>query len=86
MLRSVAARGRLLPGGPAENAAPIRSHNFIRFNNIPNMLRYLYEKPPYTNRKCGCPEVLQRKQPQELYWDQPQEHVRRQFFHTPIPV
>ena len=29
---------------------PISVHNFIRFNNICNILRYLYEKPPHNNR------------------------------------
>ena len=33
---------------------PVVSHNFVSFNNISNMLRYLYEKPPHNNRKCGC--------------------------------
>ena len=39
---------------------PISSHNCIsyRYNNISNILRYLYEKPPYNNRECG----LQRGQ------------------------
>ena len=30
------------------------SHNCsISFNNISNIIRYLYEKPPHNNRKCG---------------------------------
>ena len=39
--------------GDAKSGAPISSHNFSQFNNISNMLRYLYEKPPHNNRKCG---------------------------------
>ena len=27
--------------------------NVISFNNISNILRYLYEKPPHNNRKRG---------------------------------
>ena len=37
----------------AKRGAPIRSHIFISLNNISNILRYLYEKPSHTNRKCG---------------------------------
>ena len=33
--------------------APIGLRNFISLNNIPNIVRYLYEKPPYNKRKCG---------------------------------
>ena len=33
---------------------PVGSRNFIRFNNISNIVRYLYEKPSHNNRKCGC--------------------------------
>ena len=29
------------------------SHNFISFSNTSNILRYLCEKPPHNNRKCG---------------------------------
>ena len=32
---------------------PISSHNFISFNNTSNILRYIYEKHPHNNRKCG---------------------------------
>ena len=32
---------------------PISSHNLISFNNIYNILRYLYGKTPHNNRKCG---------------------------------
>ena len=32
---------------------PISSRNFINFNKISNIVRYLYGKPPYNNRKCG---------------------------------
>ena len=34
-------------------ASPIRFHNFASFNNISNILRYLYGKPPHNIRKCG---------------------------------
>ena len=29
-----------------------------QFNNISNIVRCLYEKPPYDNRKCGCIPLL----------------------------
>ena len=38
---------------PHKRGARISSHNFISFNNIANILRYLYEKPPHNSRKCG---------------------------------
>ena len=40
------------------SGAPIRAHTFIRLNNISNMLRYVYEKPPHNNRKCGWRHAL----------------------------
>ena len=33
--------------------APICQHNFNSVNNISNILRYLYEKPPQNIRQCG---------------------------------
>ena len=45
------------PSPPCSNTytfpSSITSHNFISCNNISNILRYLYDKPPYNNRKCG---------------------------------
>ena len=37
-----------------------RWHNFISFNNISNILRDFYEKPPHNNRKCGRRQALTR--------------------------
>ena len=37
----------------AKRGAPFSSHNFSSLSNISNILRYLYEKPPHNNRKCG---------------------------------
>ena len=48
--RRAAATGS---ASPHKRGAPISSHNFISFNNIANILRYLYEKPPHNSRKCG---------------------------------
>ena len=43
---------------------PIISRNLISFNHISYVLRYVYEKPPHNNRKCGHtvpnPDVLWR--------------------------
>ena len=36
-----------------QEVSPISSQNFISFNNISNILRYVYEKPPHNKRKCG---------------------------------
>ena len=38
--------------GGAGITPAIRSHSFISFNNISNIVRYFYEKPPYNNMKC----------------------------------
>ena len=32
---------------------PISLHNFVSFNTISNILRYVYEKPPCNNSECG---------------------------------
>ena len=45
-------RHTLLPK-PAPVGGPISSHTFISFNNISNIPRYLYEKRPHDNIKCG---------------------------------
>ena len=36
-----------------QEGCPISSHTSISFNNISNILRYVYEKPPYNKKKCG---------------------------------
>ena len=36
------------------NLCPISLHKFIRFNNISDILRYLYEKAPHNNGEWGC--------------------------------
>ena len=38
-------RGR----GQGQEGCPISSHTFTRFNNISNILRYLYVKPMHNN-------------------------------------
>ena len=52
------AAARHHPGQGAKSRArapaPLVRNNFISLNNISNMLRYLYGKPAYNNRKCGC--------------------------------
>ena len=43
----------VLPASRALECSPISPQKFISFNNIPNIVRYVYEKPPCNNRKCG---------------------------------
>ena len=50
----MAARQRV-PGAAHTLASAISAHNCTSFNNIDNIVRHLYEKPPYNNSKCGCP-------------------------------
>ena len=42
----------LLNGTGKETCHPYFAQ-ILSFNNISNILRYVYEKPPYNNRKCG---------------------------------
>ena len=36
-----------------QKIAPVILHKFSRFNNTPNILRFLYEEPTHNDRKCG---------------------------------
>ena len=55
-LRRCCSSGACIATGAciAAEGCPLRSHNFIGFNTVSNILRYLYGKPPHDNRKCGC--------------------------------
>ena len=48
-----ARRQRRAAGLVRVSIAPISLRNFIGLNNISIIVRYLYEKPPHNNRKCG---------------------------------
>ena len=49
-----------LDGGFGHEPVNPRKLELISFNKISNLLRYLYEKPPYNNRKCGRIDEVMR--------------------------